>query len=547
MRKYFLLFFILSKVAIAQNDDIHYDWSGQYGVISNNGQLMWNQDWQVGVLLIDGTFTNYPTRFGDLYKNNFNIKETSEYYHRIYAIPDTNNVSSKLNYFRGDYSHDQLEVDFQFEEKNRIIALSGFKRTYSGPYGQYVDSDDGGIPLHQSYRIDYSSIDGNQSLDLAIGYFNTDSRLNPNSIEIFSHKEKITTAGIGYSREFNKWQYNAHGVLFQQYYKISYDSLSAYLNRIHLNQFIVRELKNNISLKVGLEVDDRGLSIVDSSNIDRLWSTFYGGWKSNATEIRIGTTLAKSEYHPYIKLSNQLKLGAFGNIFSDISNIAKPKYLLFSLDENGSFDNWLIADLNGNFKLFKIPLNINYYYFKTNTEPIYKYYYDIDSIDISDNLISTSINTEIPFFRSWNIELLYRHIFEHNLYSDGIGDRIKIGLNVSEILFKNKMNTALKLWADGHFNHASNLGYEGFHYGPYATDNSDLTLPDYWVFNLDFSVTVSKMTLGWKVNNILKIAETVTNKLLPNLNENYLLITNSNDFPSMGRFVTFNIIWNLDN
>ena len=158
-----------------------------------------------------------------------------------------------------------------------------------------------------------------------------------------------------------------------------------------------------------------------------------------------------------------------------------------------------------------------------------------------------SIQTKLPLIRSWQLELLYRHIFEHNLYSDGIGDRLKIGLNISEKLFKNKLYAQLRLWTDGHLNHNQNLGYEGFHFGPYVTDDTSLSLPDYWVFNLDFSVKVSKMTIGWKVNNILKTAESITNQIFPDLNENYLLITNSNNFPPLNRFVTMNITWEFDN
>ena len=55
------------------------------------------------------------------------------------------------------------------------------------------------------------------------------------------------------------------------------------------------------------------------------------------------------------------------------------------------------------------------------------------------------------------------------------------------------------------------------------------------------------MKIMWKVNNILQTAESITNQLFPNLDDNYLLITNSNNFPPLNRFVTFNIIWNFDN
>ena len=48
-----------------------FDWSGQNGLISVNGQLFWNQDWMSGPLYFDGTFSNYPFRYGSSYLESF--------------------------------------------------------------------------------------------------------------------------------------------------------------------------------------------------------------------------------------------------------------------------------------------------------------------------------------------------------------------------------------------------------------------------------------------------------------------------------------------
>ena len=95
-------------------------------------KLMWNQDWQVGVLLFDGTFSNYPTRFGSSYRNNFTIKNTADFYDEVMHFLIQQKSEVTVDYYRGDFSYDQLEIDFNFEEKNRIISLNGFKRTYNG-------------------------------------------------------------------------------------------------------------------------------------------------------------------------------------------------------------------------------------------------------------------------------------------------------------------------------------------------------------------------------------------------------------------------------
>jgi len=551
MNKLLIIYILLLSTLLAQFKDIQYDRAGQYGVLSNNGQLMWNQDWQVGVLLFDGTFSNYPTRFGASYKNNFVLKNTTDFYVGNHKYPDPSNVSSNIDYYRGDFSYDQLEVDFNFEEQDRIITLSGFKRGYNGPYGQYENSN-GSSPLQQSYRVDYLSKNDNEKLELSVGYFHTDSRLTLSDPATFTHKEKILSAGIGYSKEFEKWNYNAHGALYQQYYKINFDSVEAnssqnYLNRFHLNQFANRQISNNSTIIFGIEFDNQGLSFVDRDNVNRTWSTLYGGWNSKSTNLNLGLTITDIESVPYFKLMNQLQFGNFGKLISNISYLAKPKYYFYIGDNKEIFDKWLKVNIDGNLNIFNIPLNVNLYYSNTNSEKINKYSATERVVHFGDNLISTSINTKIPLIRNWKLDLQYRHTFEHNIYSNGIGDRLKIGLNISEYLFKKNLFAQLKLWAEAHLNHKDGLGYDGFHHGPYITDNYSLTLPDYWVLNLDFSVKVSKMTIGWRVYNILQTINYTNANLLPDINENYLYISNSNNFPPMNRLVTMHIIWEFDN
>jgi hypothetical protein len=228
---------------------------------------------------------------------------------------------------------------------------------------------------------------------------------------------------------------------------------------------------------------------------------------------------------------------------------AVPKHLfLWKVTDENDFERWLTvhADAQINWKKMPINLSIDYFYIQ-NKNLIHKYYFNDDLIDISNNLLSGSLSTQMPIFREWKIDAQYRHAFEHNLYSDGIGDVVQVGLIVTEKLFKKNLLATMRLWGDAYLNHHQNLGYEGFHYGPYITDDINLALPDYWVFNLEFSAKISNMTILWKVNNILQTAESITNQLFPNLDENYLFIINSNNFPPMSRFVTFNIIWNFEN
>ncbi len=549
MNKYLLIIGILVTSLFSQIGDIQYDRSGQYGVITNNNRLMWNQDWTIGVLLIDGTFSNYPTRFGASYKNIFKVLDTSNFYQSLQSFPDSSLIKSRIDYYRGDFSYDQLEIDAEFAKKNHVISLTGFKRTYSGPYGQYADPQGGSNPLQQSYRLDYSSKDKDEILDLSIGHFITDSRLNLDDPADFIHKEKTIAIGIGYSKDFANWRYNAHGALFQQYYKMSFDSAEVYLNRTHLNQFVRKKLNKSSLVKLGLEFDNQGISLVDTTKKDRYWSTLYGGWEKESIRIKFGTTIAHDEAVPYFNITAYSNDESTFRWQSYLRYQAVPKHIfLWNETDENVFEEWLTvhADIQINWKSIPLNMGIDYFY-NQNTTLVHKYYINNELIDISNNLLSSSISAQLPIFREWKIDVQYRHAFEHNIYSDGIGDKAQIGMTVTEKLFKNNLLAQIRLSSEAYLNRYQNIGYEGFHYGPYITDDINLVLPDYWVFNLELSAKISNMTILWKVNNILQTVESVTtNQTFPSINKDYLLIANSNNFPPMSRFVTVNIVWNFE-
>ncbi len=89
MNKYLIIIVLIASSLFGLSDDIPYDWSGQYGAISNGGRLMWNQDWSVGVLFFDGTFANYPTRFGTSYNNNFELLNIDDFYKSLSSFSDS--------------------------------------------------------------------------------------------------------------------------------------------------------------------------------------------------------------------------------------------------------------------------------------------------------------------------------------------------------------------------------------------------------------------------------------------------------------------------
>ena len=50
-----LKFYFISSLILADGiDNITFDWSGQFGYVSQNGIIQWNKDWSSNQLLFDG-------------------------------------------------------------------------------------------------------------------------------------------------------------------------------------------------------------------------------------------------------------------------------------------------------------------------------------------------------------------------------------------------------------------------------------------------------------------------------------------------------------
>ena len=546
MSKILIIVSLLFSMLMAQSDDIPYDWSGQYGVISNDGRVMWNQDWTSGVLFFDGSFANYPTRYGQSYSNNFKINSVADFYDRQHKYPDSTLILSKINYHRGDFSYDQLEFDIEFAEKNRIITLNGFKRNYGGAYGQYVNSGSEN-PLQQSYRLDYFSKDKNESIDISIGYFKTDSRLTYKDEVGVIHKDNILAVGVGYSKEFSKLQYNIHSAFFQQDYKNGYVDRELYLNRFHINQFVNKSLNNSDIIKFGVQLDKQSSSLIVSRKKDRLWSTIYSGWEKQNIGTKIGLSLAEDEAAPYYNIWANSSKERKVNWQSYLKYEAIPEHIDWDGTYTKLFEKWFTGYLGVSSYWKEIPISVNVMH-TSFKEPDYKIDDQlIDGIEIHKKMLTSSISTQIPLVRDWKIDAQYRHTFEHNFYSDGIGDRIILGIIINENFFKSNMQAQLKLWGDAYLNHDNN-NYSIDTFGSFFSYDSESALPDYWVFNMELSAKISKMTINWRINNLLQTLKSISNdQLFSNIDEKFLLINNNNNFPPLNRFMALNIIWEFNN
>ena len=67
------------------------------------------------------------------------------------------------------------------------------------------------------------------------------------------------------------------------------------------------------------------------------------------------------------------------------------------------------------------------------------------------------------------------------------------------------------------------------------------------VAHFEISAVVSKMTLIWKVQNVLNAYEPTAREIYPGLNNDYVWIRNNRDFYPMGQLISFSVLWNFEN
>ena len=133
----FLLIIFLSGLISEGYKNYPFDWSDHFGVITQNGSVMWNEDWMSGVLFFDGTFNYYPKRFGSVISNNIVTVQPGYFLKEKNAL-DSSYVDSHIKYTQGDYFLDILDLTANFSDGMRLITWNGFKKTYGGPNGQYI-------------------------------------------------------------------------------------------------------------------------------------------------------------------------------------------------------------------------------------------------------------------------------------------------------------------------------------------------------------------------------------------------------------------------
>jgi hypothetical protein len=546
-----ILLFISISSASELDQKIPFDWSGQFGIITKNGSLIWNQDWHLGPLLYDGTFNYFPERFGEDYQRDFRLSSLD------YIIPhtgfiDSSLVTSSLDYFRGDYEYDQLELNFNFIDPSRKFHIYGFKRNYTGLNAQYLRNDGRTVPLSQSYRFDYQSIIDNGYLAFSVAHNVTDVELNYSFENDFTQDDRNTLVGFIYSKAINRWNFYTNFSLHNQDYfvKIPEDtSRTQYLlGRKFWESNGSFQATDQLSLSMGFISNWQDFNIKALTAKKRDWHTIYfaAGYNNFSAKVGIVTQDGKN-IEPLFSISTLVGDRQDLWIHSTIDYEPKTRHILFwDKYSNESMEKWLTGTITGG-------INRNYNYLKSTVtyskgfdyDDITKFGNDMIVTHASGDQINGSISGFLTLFRRWGVKGFYSHTINQNSRFSGFQDRALIEIQGVENLFNDKMEAVIRLGADGKLNRSSGFDFDIINGYPYKQLQVNNILHDNWMLNLSVEITVSKMTIIWDIKNILNSMETAVKDLEGGLGPEYFWMQNTAALPRMGKFAQFRIIWNF--
>ncbi len=530
---------------LADSEIIPFEWSGQYGMMVDNGVRVFQQDWNSGPVVIDGMYANYPLRFGDVHLNNFTFYKIGEIVGFEDVLPDSNTVSSAFDYRRGDYLYDQLEIKADFGSKNRLIRWNGFKRSYAGPHGQFDISS--ANPIQQSYRIDYISKSNNESIYTSAQRFITSSGFYiPDSATSGQINDDISAAGIIYSRPVKNWDWRIHGSIFNQKNRINRSELHStgnrYLSRLHFNSQLAQLDYNESRLYFGFSTDIRHFrqdSVVKTQGM----SLLYFGLKKDSLFFRAGIDV--ESYHPELHVSYTPKFGKINGI-AEVELNSRFKNANEWKTYKVPVDRLLKGKLGAEVKSDKWRLSTLAVYTTCSLRNnLINFVGDVTSI--SPKHLSGEINSNWNIFNNWQVSGRWRHALMSSEISDGIGDKLLFLIAGNESLFSGNMLAQVGLELEGWLNRERQFGFDPFESSFFQLSDDERTLPNAWLLNFTFTAEIASATLEWSVKNVLNAAEPTVRSIFPDVGSELFWVESNPLFLPLGRFISFGVYWTFEN
>jgi len=533
MRK-FIVFLGLSAGLFAQNSiPIPFDWAGQNGIIISDGALFWNRAWTSGMLMFDGTYTSYPKRFESNTTRGFQPGKTG-ILPTWSGLPDSNNVESFFDYYRGDYSYNQLEVGAKFEELNRRLDIRGFKRTYFGNTGHYIHPDGASSPIHHSYRANYAAKKGAQKLEVSAGRFITHSGL-PDTTGNGFENDNIISGGVRYQRPLGDWIMDTYvGQFFQ--HRLVHHSTMVDSNYRDINRNRVDLLFQSPSgLGFGINHNTQQIN-ADTLKRALTWTTVFAQKKLAGFNFMAGLPILNSDDKGYAvwDVSYHKQFNRAYVHFST-SGIPNPKHPdTDNPDDNSNFESWNRSVIKSG--IMNGPLSGDAFISLVRKKK--------DEIQKDDSqIVFVGANIQFEFGNGWSTYTNALVQLDSSIYGSGFGAISAIGVKGKLNLFKNNMKIKAHLWADGSNGKLASFGFDPIRQVPFYNTNSDWALPDQWLLHFEAVANISGVLVSFKVNNISNLLGSISDASSDDL----VWARPNHVYPRLGRMMQFGVTWTFNN
>ena len=510
---------------------IPFDWAGQNGIMINDGALFWNRDWTSGMLLFDGSYTSYPNRYGSYTSRKFQPSKTG-LLPEFSVLPDSNNVESYFDYYRGDYLYNQMEIGADYEEPNRLIQIRGFKRNHGGNTGHYLHPAGGSSPIHHSYRVNYGAKKGEQKLELSAGRFVTRSGL-PDSTTNGLENENIISAGIRYQHPLGNWTMDTYVGQFFQHRLIHHSSLvdSNYrdVNRGSINI----QIESSGGIKFGFVQESQQVND-NRHNRSLNWTKLYSAKLIGNLSLMGGFQILNSD-DAFPFLFNMDYVKKYNNGYFQFSSSGSPKPKHPELDDpsdKSSFEFWSHSDIKGG--LDKGGLRI--------TGSLSLVQKGIDS-NTDEKIIFAGVGFGYTFKNEWSVYSNVITQIDSSINGGGFGTFSSLGVKGNLNLFKNNMKIDAHLWGSGTAARLKSFGFDPIRQIPFNNTNADWILPDQWLFHFEAIANISGVLVTYKVNNILNAVGSVSGAS----SEDLVWARPNHIYPKLGRMMQFGVTWTFKN
>ena len=545
--------FILLSAGFSQTtNDLPFEWSGQYGLRSIKGNLLWHRDWTSGPILFDRLVAIYPSRFGPAVADRFAVHSVGGF-PQFSPPPDSLPIISRFNYQRGSFNFDQLKVEARFSEPGSQVNLKGFKRSYTGQIAEFILPPDVEIPIEvpmqQSYRFDYrSNTQKNGQFELSLLRLLTNSGLPDSAVRGY-YNDQITAGGLLLQKPFGSGILDLHAS--QMHYKQnsgkpSFDTTySQKLVRNFLSSRFRRPLESNAELLLFFAVNQQA-----TPSILRTWYTVLTGYENQLLKAAAGVTIIDLAVSPHLRIDLIRTLAGL-NFNMHIAYYKKRVPLVFLSEQPDKSTQWF----NGCFRVIKNSDNFDIT-LATGIIQSPDYHY-IKEVADTDNYIPqrssaylwhgmTKLDWQIT--DEWLLECNYRHTsYDQVTLSDGIRDQINLGIEGKlKFILKDRLDLYARLDIQGWLNRDPAFGFDPYRTIPYSGIAGAEPINNNWPISFRLRAVISTVTITYQVDNLAyelsPLLETINSSLSPDSQK----ITGNRFFPAMGSLIRFGIEWNFE-